>query len=113
MDILEDVVIPIVAILAVFGTLFGTFYFWITRRHVERLALIERGLASALAPNAQATLRAACVVTGLSLGMLLGWLLVAHAGMPGHVAYTAAPAAGIGGGLLVFLRISGGAGSGG
>jgi hypothetical protein len=104
-DILENVVIPIVAIVAVFGSLFGSFYLWITRRHAERLALIERDLADALTPNAGGTLRAACGGIGLGLGVLAGWALAGLASAPGYVAYVAGPACGLGTGLLAYLRI--------
>jgi len=104
-DILENVVIPIVAILAVFGSLFGIVYLWITRRHAERVALIERGFADALAPNAGGTLRTACGAIGLGLGVLAGWALAGLASAPGYVAYTAGPACGLGVSLLAYLRM--------
>ena len=108
MEFLEDVLIPVIAIVAVFGTLFGGFYVWITRRHAERVALIERGHAGALAPDPRATLRTACVATGLGLGLLAGWALVELASVPGYVAYLACAAVGVGLGLVVFLRAGGG-----
>jgi len=108
-EILENVVIPIVAIVAVFGSLFGMFYLWVTRRHVERIALIERGFADALAPNSGGTLRTACGVLGLGLGVLAGWALAGLAAAPGYVAYLAGPACGLGAGLLGYLRMVAGA----
>lgn len=107
MTFLEDVLIPVIAIVAVFGTLFGGFYLWITRRHAERLALIERGLAEAPAPSDRSTLRAACTVTGFAFGLLAGWPLVNLAAVPGYVAYIAGPAAGVGLGLVAYLRMNG------
>lgn len=103
-EILENVLIPIVAIVAVFGSLFGVFYFWITRRHVERLALIEKGHAAALAPNPGATLRVACAVIGLGAGLIAGWALTSISEVPQFVAYMAGPSFGLGAGLLVYLR---------
>jgi hypothetical protein len=109
-EILENVVIPIVAIIAVFGSLFGSIYFWITRRHLERLAMIEKGLEGALVANPRSTLRAACTVTGISLGLLAGWMLARHAGAPWYVAGVASPLAGLGLGLMVYLQRSGSVG---
>jgi hypothetical protein len=107
MEFLEDFIIPVVAIVAVFGTLFGGFYFWITRRHAERLALIDRGMGDALAPNPRASLRAAWVALGVGLGVLAGWLLVQIAGAPPAVAYGSGICSGFGVGLLVYLRAAG------
>ena len=104
-NILENVVIPIVAIVAVFGSFFGSFYVWVTRRHVERVALIERGLVTALAPNSGATLRTACAAIGLGVGLLAGWGLAGVVSAPGYVAYLAGPACGLGMGLIAYLRL--------
>ncbi len=104
-NILENVVIPIVAIVAVFGSVFGSFYVWITRRHVERVAMIERGLAAALAPHSGATLRTACAAIGLGMGLLTGWGLASVVSAPGYVAYLAGPACGLGLGLIAYLRL--------
>jgi hypothetical protein len=108
-EVLENVVIPIVAIVAAFGSLFGSVYLWITRRHLERLAMIEKGLEGALAPNPRAVLRAACTVIGLSLGLMAGWMLAGHAGAPWYVAGIAAPLGGLGLGMMVYLSRSGSA----
>lgn len=106
-EILENVVIPIVALITVFGSLFGSLYFWITRRHRERLAMIDKGLENALMPNPRSTLRAACTVIGLSLGLLAGWMLARHAGAPWYVAGVAAPLGGLGLGLIAYLQRAG------
>lgn len=74
----SEVLIPLI----VFSATFGMYYLWITARHRERMAMIEKGLAAAdLASEEKPwrTLRHGMVTMAIGLGLLLGYIFQAHA----------------------------------
>jgi hypothetical protein len=74
----SEVLVPLI----VFSAAFGIYYLWITARHRERMAMIEKGLAAAdLASEEKPwrTLRSGMVTMAIGLGLLLGYLFQAYA----------------------------------
>ena len=89
---LEDLLIPIIGILAVFGTVFGVVYLYLTTRHKERMALIEHGRDASLFAGeggGLVWLKWALLLVGLSAGLLLGDVLAENGVFSPGVAYTA------------------------
>lgn len=81
MEYLEDILIPIFGILAVFGTGFGITYLIVSSRHRERMSMIERGMdpnAHKAPPEPNKALRDGLLIVGVGLGLLAGWLFRQH-----------------------------------
>ena len=75
---LEDFLLPIIAILAVFGTFFGLIWILIKTRNSERLAMIERGVdPAAFMPKVvpKRLLRVGLFFVGTGFGLLFGDLM--------------------------------------
>ena len=78
-----------------FLTIFGLFYLWVSTRHRERMALIEKGESAdkIFGDPPKGTkkwiLNLGIFAGGIALGVLLGSLLE-HAGMEGEHAFPAA-----------------------
>lgn len=72
-----DIIVPVMAILATFGTLFGIVYISVTARNRERMALIERGLTANIfrTDNRVESLKDGFLALGLGLGLLFGKLI--------------------------------------
>ena len=80
-DLLGDFLLPIIAILSVFGTLFGLVWIFIRTRNSERLAMIERGIDPAAflpKPESKRMLRIALFFVGIGLGLLFGDLMAKY-----------------------------------
>jgi hypothetical protein len=45
---MEDVLVPIVVMVSMFGSLFGILYIYFTTRNRERMAMIEKGIGAEL-----------------------------------------------------------------
>lgn len=77
MEHLEDILIPIVAIMFTFGTGFGICYLYFTTSHRERMSMIERGMdpnAHKPVRDANKALREGLLWTGIGIGLLMGWM---------------------------------------
>jgi hypothetical protein len=73
-----DIIVPVVAMLSTFGTIFGIIYVSIMTRNKERLALIEKGLDATIfefQPKKYQVLKWALLFIGFGLGVFLGALL--------------------------------------
>lgn len=74
----SEVLVPLI----VFTAAFGMFYVWVTARHRQRMAMIEKGLATAdpsAEPNPYQTLKYGMLAIGIGLGLLLGYLFQTYA----------------------------------
>jgi len=95
----EIVIIPII-----FGVIFGIFYLYISSRHKERLALIEKGAEASIfySKDRRATpiwkvivINMAFLLMGIGLGIFLGGIFTDFMGMdediamPGTILFTA------------------------
>jgi len=104
-----DVLIPI----AFFALVFGLFYLYLTTRHKQRLALIEKGADASIFGMASAnngksgkywTIRIGLFFVGIGLGVLMGNVL-ANVGLLEPVAYISMIFIFGGLGLLLFYII--------
>ena len=78
MNNLEDILVPIVAMVTTFGSLFGIAYIFYTTRNRERMAMIEKGADPTLfqsQPKPYAVLKYGLLLVGLGVGILIGNLL--------------------------------------
>ena len=97
--------------LVLFVTIFGIFYLWISSRHKERMALIEKSenadkiFGEAPKGTRNWILNLGIFATGIALGVLLGTLLK-NVGMEGEHAYPAAIFLCAGGALIAAFFIS-------
>ena len=70
-----DIIVPIIFA----GSVFGIVYLYLTSRHRERLAMIERGIpATAMENKAKTianTLKTGMLCVGIALGILMGHLI--------------------------------------
>jgi hypothetical protein len=85
----EAIVIPIVAMVTTFGSIFGILYVAIMTRNKERLALIEKGLDATIfehKPRKFIVLKWALLFIGCGVGVFLG-ALIASAGFQPEAAY--------------------------
>ncbi len=74
----SEILVPLI----VFSATFGMFYVGITARHRERMAMIEKGLASAepgAEPGLYKSLKYGMLAIGFGLGLLLGYLFQTYA----------------------------------
>lgn len=88
MDALEDILIPIVAILVVFGTAYGVARLYLTTRSRERLALIAKGMSAEHLSSPRAGLRWAIVLISIGIGIFMGYILSEVTGVDAGVAYS-------------------------
>ncbi|MGV9013627.1 MAG: DUF6249 domain-containing protein [Flavobacteriales bacterium] len=74
----SEVMVPFI----VFAATFGMFYVWVTARHRQRMAMIEKGLATA-EPASDAnrfrSLKFGLLGIGTGIGLLLGYLFQTYA----------------------------------
>lgn len=104
---LSELIIP----LAVFALIFGMFYLYLSARHKERMALIEKGAEASIfktgtpRPSGKYwTLRIGMFFAGLAIGTLIGFLLT-KAGVVEPVAYLSMIFLWGGLGLILFYII--------
>jgi hypothetical protein len=81
---------PLVGFISLFATVFGIIYIYLTTRHKERLALIEKGADASLFNTGKEgkfsnfwgklSLKAGMLAIGISLGILVG-AIFANSGM--------------------------------
>ncbi|MFC2116093.1 DUF6249 domain-containing protein [Bacteroidota bacterium] len=87
---LEEVLVPIIFFILVFGM----FYLYISARNKERLALIEKGADASIFTGGKSTgsgkwiLTLGILAVGIALGVIIGTLMES-AGMDEEVAYPA------------------------
>jgi hypothetical protein len=86
----EDILIPLV----VFGALFGVFYVYISARHRERMAMLEKGVdpKDFIVRNKismYAVLKWAMLLIGVGFGLFIGSLLEAYSAIDEVPAYFA------------------------
>lgn len=83
--------IPIVGIVATFGTIFGVVYIIFMTRHREKMALIESGMdADMLEPKKKrkyGLLKNGIIAMGIGVGLLVGEMLYTFTNMTEEVAY--------------------------
>lgn len=79
---MEEILIPIVAMITTFGTIFAIPYIWITTRNKERMAMIERGYdINQLIPKEDrntyknSALKWGLLLVGAGLGLIIGIFL--------------------------------------
>lgn len=105
---LSELIIP----LAVFALIFGMFYLYLSARHKERMALIEKGADASIfltsgknrTSGKYWTLRIGMFFAGLAIGTLIGFLLT-KAGVVEPVAYLSMIFLWGGLGLILFYII--------
>lgn len=71
----SDMITTIVALVTVFGTVFGIAYLYLSARNRERLAMIEKGVSANIFkkdPNRLEVLKWALLIIGGGLGLLVG-----------------------------------------
>jgi hypothetical protein len=87
----ELVIVPVL-----FGTIFGIFYLFISSRHKERMALIEKGTDASIFYAAKTgkskylpiiVLNFAVLLTSIGVAIFIGALLNRNFGVDGSVAY--------------------------
>ena len=86
---MENILIPVVAIVFTFGSVFGILYVAIMTRNKERLALIEKGIDATIfetKPKKYQVLKWALLFVGSGVGVFLGALLE-RSGFPDEPAY--------------------------
>ncbi len=88
---LEDILVPIVAMITTFGTIFAIPYIWITARNKERMAMIERGYdINQLIPKEDkntyknSALKWGLLFAGAGLGLMVGLFLSGYFMWEGH-----------------------------
>jgi uncharacterized protein YybS (DUF2232 family) len=83
----QDIAIPI----ALFGTIFGILYVFLTTRNKERLALIEKGADASILntgkKNKTHALKFGMFLTGIAIGLLLGNLIAETTRIKEEIAY--------------------------
>lgn len=107
MESIEDVLIPVVAIVVLFGGAFGCLYFWLRTRNQQRLALLESGLDRdifAVEPGGSRIRRRAAVLIGIGIGVLAGYAATRGLGMEAWVAYVACTSLASGIALVVTMK---------
>jgi len=86
----EDILIPLV----VFGAIFGVFYVYISARHRERMAMLEKGVdpKDFIVRNKismYAVIKWAMLLVGVGLGLFIGSVLEAYTSIHDVPAYFA------------------------
>lgn len=83
----EEILIP----LALFGSIFGILYVYLTARNRERLSMIEKGVDPSIFTSkrnyANMTLKFGMLLVGVSLGILVGSLIDELTTLPEEVGY--------------------------
>lgn len=73
----SEVLVPFFGLFIPFGTAFGILYLHYTTRHRERMNMIDKGMDPQIAkpaPDGRRAMRNGLFLTGLGVGLLLGWI---------------------------------------
>jgi hypothetical protein len=104
----ENIIIP----LAVFATIFGILYVFLTTRNKERMALIEKGVDASMLNmkksafgSSLSALKIGMFLAGLALGLLIGNILAETTRLKEEVAYISMMFLGGGTSLIAFYLI--------
>lgn len=92
MESFEDVLIPIVAIITIFGGAYGCIYFWLKTRNQQRLVLLEKGLDRDIFGGGMSRSRLrrwGALLIGVGIGLLAGYGMSTRLGVDAWVAYAA------------------------
>ena len=102
---LEDILVPIVSMITTFGATFAAIYVYLTTRHRERMALIERGADPAMfktESNPMKALKWGLFFSGIGLGVLGGNWFWSALKMEPAIAFISMILAGGGLGLMIY-----------
>ena len=100
--------VPVVSIIAVFGTIFGIAYLHYTSRNRERLALIEKGIDASIfhvADRHLDSLKIGMLLVGIGVGILLAYFVSANFRFEEGVAYPSMIALTGGLSLILFYNL--------
>ena len=105
----ENAWIPIIAIIATFGTTFGLVFYYLHTRNKQRLAMIEKGADPSLfyskpKINKFGFLKWALLMIGIGFGFLMGSILTTYADAKDEIFFAMILLFG-GLGLLVYFFI--------
>ncbi len=108
-SVVEDLLLPVVLFLTMFGTIFGVSAIYLKTRSRERLSLIEHGMDPAAFQKSKRdpAMMWALLVLGVGLGLLVGYGLEQATQMPGTVAYTSMVLIFGGSGLFMYHMYQG------
>lgn len=104
MEFAEGFVLPVVALVLIFGTIFGIASLWLRTRNQQRMALIEKGLGAGLADeqrSAAPALRWAALLAGVAGGLLAGEVLARYTALAAWVSYLSMLLIGASVGLII------------
>ena len=83
----EEILIP----LAMFASVFGILYVYLTARNRERMSMIEKGVDPSIFTTkrnyANMTLKFGMLLVGIALGILVGSLIDEYTTLPEEVSY--------------------------
>ena len=102
----EDVLIPVVAIIVIFGGAYGCIYFWLKTRNQQRLELLEKGLDRDIFGGGLSRSRLrrwGATLIGIGVGLLTGYGVSSRLGVDPWVAYIACIS--LASGLAVFFAL--------
>lgn len=91
-NLINKIMQEVIMMLIVFGALFGTYYLYISSRHKERMALIEKGadaslFAKPLKVKPTSVLKWGMFFAGLAIGALIGNVIAEYTALEEPVAY--------------------------
>ncbi len=101
---MQQILVPIVAIVFPIAMGFGCVYIYYTTRHRERMSMIERGMdpdSTKPASEPNKILRNGLLWTGIGVGLLAGWMFKHYLMGPVEEEHSALP-------LLIGAAIFGG-----
>ncbi|MGI9265508.1 MAG: DUF6249 domain-containing protein [Gammaproteobacteria bacterium] len=105
---LTDLLIPLVAIITLFGGGYGVIYFFLKTRSQQRLAMIEKGLDRDIfsgATRPDRLRRWGILLIGIGLGIMIGQGLRALAGLAGEIAFPVSITVAVGVALILASRV--------
>ena len=109
MEELTDLLIPLVAIVTLFGGGYGVIYYFLKTRSRQRLAMIEKGLDRDVfsgVAKPERLRRWGIALIGTGLGILMGFGLNALTGLGGEIAYPVSIAIVLGAALMLASRVT-------
>lgn len=105
---LEDILVPIFAMVTTFGTIFGIAYIFFMTRHRERISMMEKGFDPKLfqtEKKSNAALKYGLFLFGIGIGVCVGYALEEFAGWKPEASYFSGILIFGGLGLLAFYLI--------